>query len=320
MVTDCAYGFGNTGVGCINPFSAFKKIIMVPYFDSTGAVNTIATATPLNSSFFTGLINQTDPSKRWFPLPLMKNPKRERAADQVETFDDNSTDFVQQGVAKFEGIILWSDGASPQLASKIISGRNLPMGFYAVDKNGQLIGSRDLTTTTNLNPIRIDTGSISAVFNPGDDGKQNQRIMFSFNVHSFESDTQLAGILPSEMAIDVRTLTGLKDVTATYSAINTSTSPKTFTVALKTIYGSMINPAPVTGLVAADFAVYDVTTAAAKTITSATENLDATTGRPTGVYVFVLSATTTAADILRLTPTKNGFDFSLVVTNTFASV
>ncbi|WP_196302365.1 hypothetical protein, partial [Streptococcus pneumoniae] len=59
------------------------------------------------------------------------------------------------------------------------------------------------------------------------------------------------------------------------------------------------------GLVAGDFALYNVTDSAAVTVGSVAES-------PDGTYLITFAAQT-ANDVLRITPTKAGYDFSAVV-------
>jgi hypothetical protein len=77
---------------------------------------------------------------------------------------------------------------------------------------------------------------------------------------------------------------------------------------LKTQYGSFLNPVLVEGLVAGDMALYNVTDSASVTITTAVE-------APDGTYT-ISYATQSVADVLRLTITKDGYDFTAVTANT----
>ena len=106
------------------------------------------------------------------------------------------------------------------------------------------------------------------------------------------------------MTTDISLLNGLLDVTSVYSAIGQTS----FKATLKTIFGTFVNPLLVEGLVAGDMALYNVTDSANVTITSAVE-------APDGTYT-ISYASQTVADVLRLTITKDGFDFTAVTANT----
>ena len=106
------------------------------------------------------------------------------------------------------------------------------------------------------------------------------------------------------MSTDISLLNGLLDVTSTYSSIGQTS----FKATLKTQYGSFLNPVLVEGLVAGDMALYNVTDSASVTITSIAES-------PDGTYQ-INFASQTVADVLRLTITKDGYNFAAVTANT----
>lgn len=327
---NCNYGFSNTGVGCVPLFAVAQKLIFVPYFDSTGLKNTVDTTQTLNSAFFSAFINQKDPSKRWFPTPFMKNATNVRGESVKESFDDTTSIITQQAARKFMAKIIGKD-ASPQLLRILLTARTLEMGVYVIDKDGNLIGMRDLTTPTNLNPIRIDTNSFDPIFNPGED-KTVQKIDLGFDIHVSEKDQNLQMLSYDEVSIAFADLIGLYDVSPVYSNISTSTNGK-FTVQLNTVAGSIKTPVTVKGLLITDF--YDITGVtpsrvndltigtganAAVTITSVTERLDSN-GKPSGIYDFVLAGNVTATThAVQLTPKKAGFDFTQVTVNYMVSV
>lgn len=304
---NCNYGLSNTGTGCMALLRALKGIILVPTWTNGGDLNTIDTTDTLDKAYFDAWVNNADYSARMYPLPSMKNVSNDRAESLKEGFEDGTQVIIQQAVRKFSGIIVDKD-ASPVLQGKLLSFRNMDVSFYGIDKDENLIGVRDQTTTTNLNPIRLDANTFDAIFNGGTD-KATQKLMVSFDVHQDEVDSELQAITLAERGgFKMASLRGLLDVSATF------TSPLhagTFTVQLNTEYGSIINPLTVKGMVKADFALYNVTDSASITITSVTEQTDAN-GRPTGVYDFVFPSQT-ASDVVKLTPTYTGYDFAKVI-------
>jgi hypothetical protein len=155
-----------------------------------------------------------------------------------------------------------------------------------------------------LAPIRIDNGSISAKLIKTGSGATTQKIDLAFDWHLDVQDERLRTIEPNEMSTDISLLNGLLDVTSTYSAIGQTS----FKATLKTQYGSFLNPVLVEGLVAGDMALYNVTDSASVTITSIAES-------PDGTYQ-INFASQTVADVLRLTITKNGYNFAAVTANT----
>jgi hypothetical protein len=272
-----------------------KKIILVPYFTDAGAINSVLLNATLNDAYFTAKVNNADNSVRWFPLPELKNVIDERAENKMESFDDGSSVFISEGDRSFTGLLV---KGSPVLKGKIESARCVEVGVYIVDKNGNLIGVLNSAGTALL-PIKLDEASVAARLMKTTDATI-QKLELKFNFSSDEKDENLAMIACDELDANLLLLKGLLDITAEFSGISTTQ----FTVKLKTQYGTPISPVLDEGLVAADFALYNDTDSAAVTVVSAAEI-------PDGVYTITYAAQT-SADVLFLTPTKNGRDYSAV--------
>jgi hypothetical protein len=92
---------------------------------------------------------------------------------------------------------------------------------------------------------------------------------------------------------------GLLDINGTVVGTPTTTG---FVMKITTDYGSALNPEPVTGLVLADFDLYNDTGAASVTPTSVTES-------PSGTYTFVIPSQTSGDDMtLTLASGVTGYD------------
>jgi hypothetical protein len=161
-----------------------------------------------------------------------------------------------------------------------------------------------MINTGYLAPIRIDNGSISARLIKTGSGATTQKIDLAFDWHLDVQDERLRTLEADEMTTDISLINGLLDVTSTYSAIGQTS----FKATLKTQYGSFLNPILVEGLVAGDMALYNITDSANVAITTAVE-------APDGTYT-ISYASQSAADVLRLTISKDGFDFTAVTANT----
>ncbi len=291
----CNVGLSNTGTACTPVMSVTDKIILVPYYNNDGEVNSIDLTDTLDAAYFTALVNQADASKRWFPLPSLKNVADERAENVVESFDDGSSVFITDGNRSFTGLLI---KGSVQLLKKINAARCVEVGIFVIDRQGNLIGS--ILADGTLAPIKLDKDSISALLVKTTDTTV-QKIQLKFNFSQDESDENLRMVTADEMSYDVRLLKGLLDITVTYSSITTTG----FVATLKTEYGTVITPVLDKGLDLADFALYNDTDSAAVTPSSVTED-------PEGVYTFVMPAQGTT-EVLFLTPTKAGRDYSAVV-------
>jgi len=130
-----------------------------------------------------------------------------------------------------------------------------------------------------------------------------EKLNISFDWLLSEEDGNLRFIVPTA---DLFSSNGLLDIAATMTNISTTGfKAKLFT---KEGYGDISKKYPMTGLLLADFVLYNVTDSAAVTITSVTED-------PEGTYTFAFTAQT-SADVLRLTPSLDGYDFTSVVATT----
>lgn len=305
IACDCNASLANTGNDCIPVMDIADFFVAVPLKDSQGNRNSILLNATFNQAYFDAKINEADPTKRWYPMASLKNVTDERADSIKETFEDNSMQFVQQGVGSVSALVSEGDGANQILVGKYKSFRCREFGLFIVTVSGDLIGTignaQDSCAPTELYPISVDKGS----WDPKLKKKTNttgQSIALMFNWKQTEQDENLRTITASEAGYDLSLLEGLKDVCAVFSDIQQTE----FTVQLNvTNYGQLIGGLQLEGLVAGDFALYNVTDGAPVTILTSTEN-------PDGTYNITF-ASQTIGDILRLTPTFTGYDFTAVI-------
>jgi hypothetical protein len=283
-----------------------EKFIEVSFFKADGTINEIDLSDTFNLAYFTALVNNADETLRWYPLPFVKNMIDERADSDFESFDDKTRIERQVGIRSVKTIITTlgnnAGAVSPQMVGKINDKKCKVSGLFGVTKSKQLVG--EMINDGFLAPIRIDNGSLMAILVKTGSGAITQKINLGFDWHIDVQDERLRTLEADEMTTDISLLNGLLDVTSVYSAIGQTS----FKATLKTIFGTFVNPLLVEGLVAGDMALYNVTDSANVTITSAVE-------APDGTYT-ISYASQTVADVLRLTITKDGFDFTAVTANT----
>jgi hypothetical protein len=297
MSCSCDVSLSNTGTpNCVPIASVIKKLVLVSLVADDGTSNFIDTTDTLDEAYFLAKINHADPSKRWYVTPEIKNVTSEKADSVFEEFDDASKIFIRQGKRSFTGIM---PKQTPTLLGQLENWRCAEFGVYAIDKDGNLIGVQSVADT--LYPITIDAPSWNPTLLFGTDSVV-QKIQLTFDFSLNVNDSTLQMITASEVApVNLISLEGLLDVNSTYSSISTTS----FKAALSILYGTAITKQPVKGLVAGDFALYNVDDAASVTILTAVES-------PSGTYTFTYAAQGSGEN-LRLTPTKNGYDFSNVV-------
>jgi len=272
--------------------------------DSTGAENKVdVSALVANpATYISGKINAADPLDRWYPIQELKELTDERAESVFQEFADGSKFFVKKGQRT---VTATKPKASTRWIKSLDGFRCAPnFGIIAIDNNNQLIGKRISDTDLDMYPVQVEKGSFEVGLNKATDVTlQNAIVTFQFSPS--EKDTDLV-LIPADSISPARlsTYNGLLNVVSVESSISTTG----FTLTLGVIDSNIVANVPVTGLVVGDLALYNVTDVASITPTSMTETSD-------GVYVVVMPAQT-SADVVRVTLTKNGYDFTAVTANT----
>ena len=299
---DCNVVFGNTGTpDCVSIGSVTYRLIGVPTYDSTGVRNFINTTTTLDSAYFTALINQSDSSKRWYPLPPMLNVEDVRGEDLTESFNDGSTAFIQEGARTFTGISIKKP--SPELLGKIKKWRCSQVSLFVIDTDGNILG--DGSEADKLYPFKVDSETWSPKYMKTTDSTV-AKIQIDYTYSKDEVDENIKMIGADETSIDVKDLEGLQDVTSVVSAEATTG----FTITLTGSYGTAVSANKIKGLVLADFDCNETSpTPGAEALASVTESSD-------GVYDIVYTTPVTSADVLGLDLIKDGFEMTTAVITT----
>lgn len=268
---NCDAGLANTGrPGCVPLQSVTSKLIMVPLMANDGTLNGIDLSAPLPT--WSALINQSDASKRWFPLPAFENVEMPKADSQFEEANSGRMAFLRQGKRSFAGE-LWGDDSTPTMLGKLNAGRCVQFGVYIVDVNGALIGSKQ---GGYLYPIPVDEQSFDPKWMVATDSTV-QKIMVGFDFDRLFDDSTMYMITSSEAGINFNSLSGLIDI----NVVNDVVASTTLTFDAVLDYGTALNPIKAQGLVSGDFTLTNTTTTLAVSVTAA-EN---TPGNYTLTYV-----------------------------------
>jgi hypothetical protein len=254
----CDSGLSNTGTpSCVTLQSVTSKLIMLPLEDSTGTRNFLdLTSAPTVASII-ALINQTDATKRWFPLPAFEKVELPKADSTFEEAPSGRKLFIKQGKRSFSGEI-WN--GSNQLLGKIQDNRCVEFGVYIIDVNGNLVGSKD---GKKLYPIPVDNQSFDAKMMFATDTTV-QKIMVGFDFYRLFDESTMWMVTSNELGGDFNAFEGLLDVNMSKS----SSSVTTLVLNANLDYGTALNPIKVLGLVSADFTLKNSTTGVAIPITS----------------------------------------------------
>ena len=267
----CESGLSNTGTpNCVTLQSVTSKLIMVPLEDSTGVKNFLDLTSAPTVATITALINQSDATKRWFPLPVFEKVELPKADSTFEEAPSGRKLFIKQGKRSFTGE-LWN--GSTQLLGKIQDNRCVEFGVYIVDVNGNLVGSKD---GTKLYPIPVDNQSFDAKMMFATDTTV-QKIMVSFDFYRLFDESTMWLITPTELGGDFNAFEGLLDV----DLAKVSSTTTSLVVDAKLDYGTALNPIKAIGLVLADFSLKNATTGVTIVITNVTAGVGAFANRYT---------------------------------------
>lgn len=302
VTCSCTTQPGNTGTPNCKTLSKVTSMIMaVRMTADDGTDNTILLATPLNQAFFDALLQNADPSKRWYPIGELETVVQERAESITQTYDSGTIKKIQDAQKNFTSI---KPEVEYALFGKVKQMECLKMGVYLIDIDSQLIGQLS-TDGLNLNPLEVSTGSWDARMSEATDTKIVE-MMLNFQFAKSVKDEDLRLIVPSEMDnIDLLQSEGLLDVNGTYSG-PTATE---VTAVLTLDYSSPITPLPVESLVLTDFIVRNVVSLVPFSVTSSTE-------APAGTYVIVYDVAPSGTYQLEI-PASKGFEPIVVGTWTF---
>lgn len=301
MGCTCTATFANTGVpGCDSIADITARQIIVPRVAADGTRNKIAGNATIDATYINARINDPDPTKRWYPLPLIVNVDDVRGDDVTEELNNGTILKIRDGSRTHNSLII---GQGPHYLKKLKGHGCQEFGMYNIDMEGSLIGQNEQDGTNDIYPNPIEKGSWS----PRLVGKTDTtfpKIEMRFQYRLDAKDEWLEKIPVSQITgVNLLTIDGLQDVNVEFSGISTTG----FTARFFTDFGDWPNYNPVEGLVAGDFTLAEVSpTPGAVSITSVTES----TTTP-GTYVFVIAAQTSGDD-LRLTGSKDGLDFSRV--------
>jgi hypothetical protein len=295
---NCETGLGNTGVGgCIEEIKDTIGLIMVNTLDSTGVKTKIDITDVINDAYVTALINESEKKDRWFPLMNLENIATERPQAIFVTSNTGTKKRVKQAVRNFTAEI-WTGGIA--LMNAIAGNRCADLSVYKIDSDGKLVGISN--GDGYLYPFKVQSNTFDVRL-AENDGQNPEKLLIEFDYDKSVRDETTAYLL-TEDDIDLTTIKGLLDITSTVTNITTTS----FKIKLTLPDGALNSRKVLSNLLQADFALYNVTDSSAVTISSFAES-------PEGTYTLGFTAQT-SADVIRVTPSKDGYDFSLVVAST----
>ena len=282
----CSSTLNNTGkTSKQTSVAAGKVLYAVQLKADDGTVNEIPSDVDFTQEYLDAKINETDETKRWFPIGTFVNNEDTRGDVITESFSDGSTAITQNGVRTYLGLL---KSYAPVYVGRLKGFACTDFGIYTVDQCGDWVGS--LSSTGTLRPIKVNKESWNPQYIKATDTVK-AKVQLGFEFDQIELDEDLRVIEAADISADVKNAEGLLPLSAAIS----STSTTGFVAALTIEYDKFLDSGKeiVPSWVIGDFILTNKTTNSVITITSVTES-------PEGTYTFVIPAQS-ASDVLELT-------------------
>lgn len=277
------------------PFGVVQQIFAVSIKADDGSENVILAADTFDPAFLTAKLNDTDPSKRWFPINEIENwDGAPRAETGFETFNSGNKSKLSDGVKSALALV-------PQTVSQYFGqlkklGECNLIGFFMVDGCENFRGNGRVTG--ELKPIRAARNTWDLILAWAVDASNAQNTMIAFDFDKLEKDEDLAHIPKSSITADLTTAEGLRDVAFTDGVL--TASDDTLIIDIKTIFGDPFDKEGVKGLLNADLIM--TVDGSAAVILSVTEGVN-------GNYTIVLTTDVILSDTFTITGSKDGLEF-----------
>ena len=254
--------------------------IFLPYYDSTGAINTVAKGTVINEAYILGKFTDGD-----------------------TTFNTGEEIKVAQTFEHVRKV-----GNAAMLAFYNQAGCN-ELGMFSVSRTGQLKGMND--GEGNLIPIKLQDDSLSAQYSEPVAG-QSQKVMVSYTVDELENDAFKDFIDADSIAYSaLKWFTKQPKELIAYIVAATTTN---IVLELSAMIGSVGKKSVQLGFVTADLVSSDdATTGELYNITdganaAGTLTYDAINEQ----YTFTYAVPVASADEINLAITKTGYHFKTI--------
>lgn len=291
----CGEGMNNTGLAtCLPAFKKTTGVLFVPLFANDGTRNKIDMSTAID---MTAHVQHIDKSKRFYPIQDLKDVELPVADAKFKTYKDGAKRKLADGIRSFKATM---PEASSVLIGKLQGVSCSKFGVYLIDIDGQLRGIKD---GTNLYPVEI--GGFNAMFKDATDDEVNEG-MIEFDFDILLKVAQFWILSTTDLGVNPNELSGLVDANLT----EVSSGATSTVLNISSDFGSGVatNPAPIVGLVTADFSGYNDTDSASVSLTVAeSTTID-------GQYTITYTSQTVADKVTFKVLPASGFEGSIQVT------
>lgn len=290
----CESAFGNTGVtNCELIKKATYTIMFQSKYDENGALNFIDTTDLDTVQTATG--STVHPLSRLYPLPVAENVTMDKTETVYETAPSNrryeAQDGVRTNIFQFLGT-----NSSFRFLGELNKFGCKDLVYYIIDVNGTIWGAS--AEDGKLYGVGVAKSTFDTMLMHATDTTV-QKIQLQFDTEYGFDDSSWRGITAEALGYSATELQGLLSLTATVSSISTTGATVRVTYATNNAVTPNVG---LTGLVAGDFAVQNLTDSTLVTVATATESLV-----NQGTYVLTWVAQT-SADVCTVQASKGRYE------------
>lgn len=297
----CESSIFNTGRPSYAKGQNQASFIWVTYLkQEDGTKNKISapsTASPLDDTVIDGLIENTDPFARVYPIGEFQDQLDEQADTTFQEFNDGTRAKVRNGIRTFTGMLV---GYGPEDLEYLNYWGCKDIGIYEIDKCGNLIG--DVADNGDIYPIPLQRNSWDARLVKGNN-ESIGHIQLSFQVNKLFKDTNYRGVQANSdyLTADLTEKTGLIQL-----EVDSPAAPSTTQLVAKVQVASYRpwDKRPASGLTTSSFVLANKTTGSTISPSGVTE-------APDTIYTFDYSAQS-SGDVLTLSFLDDGKVFDTV--------
>lgn len=199
MGCNCTTGIENTGFfSCIEEvMKDAVGVIIVPRVANDGTTNKIVIASDtLNASFFNDKFNQSDSSKKWFPVLNLEEVEETFDESVTKEYSSGTSVFLRNGAHNFTSLLT---GKSYSIIKAFESTRCVDHGVYVIDSDGKMSGIRS-DDGLDMLPYPVQKDTVQANPNPAVAGGSPQEIMYSFQFNNLIKMENTVVILSGDIA------------------------------------------------------------------------------------------------------------------------
>ena len=300
-VCECAgTSYGNMGPeNCPIIGKTPHNVILMFRYAEDGTLNKFDLTSPtVGADIQAAILPITVAQNRLFPMPYAETFNITKAETTYDTKPSGNKYRVKEGVRSFS-MELTDKNASHRMLEQVKKFGCTALSYFVVDIEGKMEGYKTSEESTDFYPIPMSQSTFDAILNYATDTTV-PTIMVSFDQTQYFNDGKLYYLTPTDLGYSATELMGLKSGMAAASAITTTSVTLTVTKPS----GSALVKSYIVSLVSANFAIYNVTGAAAVPVLTVTETSD-------GVYVVTYAAVAGANDFTA-TITATGYDIPVV--------